>query len=413
MNQANHEERVLGAALAESGLWLRHAPTLTPELFSTYHVLGRELLAMTEHGKATDPQSVQTHLSSRGIEVQISNLMRLQDHAPFNAHSMAVAVDSLRETAKRRALSSLGAQLVEQAKQAGAVDAKIEAAAGRLADIGAAGRSPARSFGDVLKETVSQLGAKRRGVQTGISQLDHFTGGLKPGELVALGARPSMGKTALALGVAVHAARAGHSVLVFSLEMSAASVCQRILSMLSQVNLAKIVTQRVSQRDVELITTAASLAHKWSLHVATDATGIDPVCRQIKHQHGLDLVIVDYLQLMSVRAESREQQIATISRSLKRLAGALSVPVLVLSQLNRQLEARSSKRPQLSDFRESGAIEQDADLALLLWRPAYYDDAEDPAAAELILAKNRNGPTGDIELEWSPKLARFQTPKTA
>ena len=152
---------------------------------------------------------------------------------------------------------------------------------------------------------------------------------------------------------------------------------------------------------------AANTGHNFRLFIGESVENLESVCRQIQHRDGLDLVIVDYLQLMQVKAESREQQIATITRKLKRLAVQLGTPVLALSQLNRALEMRANKRPQLSDLRESGAIEQDADIVMLLWREAYYDDSADPTTAELIVAKHRNGPTGAVPLIWDSDCTRF------
>jgi replicative DNA helicase len=410
-----HEEQIIGAALAESGHWLTYASKLHPDLFVTYPVLGRELLLMTDDGHPTDPKSVQTWMADRGHEVKISRLLRLADCAPFSSHAMGVAVGSLHERAKRNALQKLSGLLAQGLKEPGLkADDVIGKAFRYLTDLAERSSTDVFQIASVLNDVVRNLGKpQQRGVKTGIAPIDSITHGFKPGELVVLGARPSMGKTALALGISARAAVDGGSVLLFSLEMSTQQLCQRLLSMLSGVNLARIVTGRVGSSDVTEITEAANVAHKLRLFVCEDTDYIEATCRQVKHRHGLDLVVIDYLQLMSCRAESREQQIATLSRSLKQLARRLGCPVLVLSQLNRAVEARTCKRPQLSDLRESGAIEQDADQVMLLWRPAYYDDAEDPTEAELILAKNRNGPTGSVELTWVEQCARFSGKKTA
>lgn len=405
----SHEEQVIGAALAESGHWLAHVSKLTPDLFVTYPVLARELLAMTAAGHPTDPKSVQTWMADRGHDCKISGLLRLEDQAPFGGHAMAVAVAALHERAKRNALQKLMRELNERLKAPGVkADSLLESAFNTLTDITARSSSNVQQIGPVIHQVVKALEKPRQdGVRTGIAPIDKITHGFKPGELIVIGARPSMGKTALALGIASQAATAGKSVLVFSLEMSTKQLCQRLLAHLSDVNLARIVTHRVSMNDLAEIVTAANTAHQWRLFVGEDTDQIEPICRQMKHRHGLDLLVVDYLQLMTCRAESREQQIATLSRNLKRLACRLDIPVLVLSQLNRSVEARAIKRPLLSDLRESGAIEQDADLVMLLWRPHYYDETEPVSYAELILAKNRNGPTGAIELTWQEHCAKF------
>jgi replicative DNA helicase len=196
-------------------------------------------------------------------------------------------------------------------------------------------------------------------------------------------------------------------VAIFSLEMSPAQVVERMLADLASVNLVRIVTHTCGDTDISRVTNAAGAVDKMPVFIAEDADQIGSVCRQLKHQEGLELVIVDYLQLMSARGESRERAVGDISRGLKRLAKQLRIPILCLSQLNRALEARSNKQPQLSDLRESGSLEQDADQVLFLYREHYYNPDADPTKAELNVAKNRSGPTGYVDLTWSPESARF------
>ena len=407
-----HEVQVIGAALAESGHWLAHAAKLRPDLFVTYHVLARELLAMTAAGHPTDPRSAQTWMAQREIETKVSNLLWLADQAPISQHAMSVAVEHLHDRVKRDALRTLSRSIVKNLERSARTDEILEHCFGALTSIVERSTTDVLQIGSVIHEVIKHLGQLRQdGVKTGIPKLDLSTSGFKPGELAILGGRPSMGKTALALGFASKAAMAGKSVLIFSLEMSTNQLCQRLLSGLSRVNLARIVTHRVDSIDINAVTNAANVAHKWRLFVGEDTNNIEAVCRQVKHRHGLDFVVVDYLQLMSCRAESREQQIATLSRNLKQLARRLDIPVLVLSQLNRSVETRACKQPQLSDLRESGAIEQDADLVLLLWRAGYYEPDIDQTQAELLIAKNRNGPTGFVPLTWFPACARFEPKK--
>ena len=409
MEQSN-ETRVLGAAMSEPGLWLAEAPRISADLFTSYRVLAEEILAMRELGKETDPQSVHAWLCERGIKSSLANLVELSDHSAMSAPSLKAAVDALHEVAKRDAIRKLAARLTLATNTAKArADEIVGNAIAELSEIAAKSAVGPKAFGKVLQCVMNNLGRPPTNtVKTGLSTIDQITGGFQPGQLVVVGARPSMGKTSLAMGFVRQAAATGKSVLVLSLEMSAEQVIHRILADLSKVNLARISTHRLSRNDFTALTNAANAAHKYRIWIGESADNLDPVCRQIKHRSGLDMVVVDYLQLMDCRAESREQQIATLSRSLKRLARALRVPVVVLSQLNRQLEQRANKRPQLSDLRESGAIEQDADIVLLLWRPGYYDPDANQSQAELIVAKHRNGPTGLVELEWRADCALFQ-----
>ena len=408
------EKTVLGAALDAPGLWLAHAQRVTPELFSVHYGLANAICELTATGKPTDPRTVAAELEAQGTPIKVSDLLALADHAPLSAESLAMAVEQLHETARRRAVAKLARKIASQAQDpAVRTDAIMSQAMADLVEIGARSTTEARPMANILHTVMADIGRPRTDtVRTGINSLDAVSGGLKAGELIVLGARPSMGKTALALNIIRNAAQADKTAVLFSLEMSAEQVCHRILSDLSDVNLARIATHRLSQADMTKITNAANKVHKFRVFVGETGRQLDPVCRQIKHCYGLDLVVIDYLQLMQARARSREQEVAGLSRSLKILARQLDCPVLVLSQLNREIEKRSCKRPQLSDLRESGAIEQDADVVLLLWRPGYYDHEADQGEAELIVAKQRNGPTGLVPLRWEEHAARFSTQKS-
>ena len=412
--EATNETRVLSAALAEPGLWLAQAHRITPDLFIANRNLAVQLCAMTEAGKATEPAAVKTWLDEKGVAVPLSDLMAIAEHAPASPAGMEAAVDALVNDAKRHAIrrvSNLLTQLAADPRQR--PDDIITEAVRKLTDIGARSTQAVKPLGPELVRVVKELGKPlKHGVKTGIRPLDSFTGGLTPGQLVVLGARPSMGKTSLALGVARQAALDGKTVCFLSLEMSTDQVIHRLLADVANVDLATISTHRLSDQEMTSVMAAANRLYESRVFIGESATNATQVCAQLKHQHGLDLVVVDYLQLMQVKAESREQQIATLSRDLKQLARRVGVPVLVLSQLNRAIEARSCKRPQLSDLRESGAIEQDADIVLLLWREAYYDDEADPSVAELVIAKQRNGPVGTLPLHWDETRARFSQAKS-
>jgi replicative DNA helicase len=255
------------------------------------------------------------------------------------------------------------------------------------------------------------------GIPTGFIDLDRQTAGLHPSDLVLIAARPSMGKTAFALNVAANAAfRSDMCVAIFSLEMSREQLVSRLFAMESRVDSNSIRTGNLSDDDWERLIEGVDIVGNSKL-IIDDTPGISvselrTKCRKYKLEFGLKMVMIDYLQLMSGssrRVESRQQEITEISRSLKAIARELEVPVIALSQLNRSAETRSDHRPMLSDLRESGAIEQDADVVMMLFREDYYNkDTDNPTnIAEVIIAKQRNGPVGTVQLAWLPQFTKF------
>lgn len=252
------------------------------------------------------------------------------------------------------------------------------------------------------------------GVTTGLWDLNRVTNGLQKGELILLAARPSMGKTALALNIAQKAARAKKIVAVFSLEMSKAQIGIRLLSAASGVEAKKISTGKgFTDREKEYLAGALEDFDECPLYI-DDTSGLSVAAmrmklRRLKQEHGLDLIVVDYLQLMHGNGENRVQEISGISRGLKSLAKEFDVPVLALSQLSRQVEMRAEKKPQLSDLRDSGSLEQDADIVMFLYREEYYyrDEEENANLADLIIAKNRNGATGAVKLYFEKEIMLF------
>jgi replicative DNA helicase len=252
------------------------------------------------------------------------------------------------------------------------------------------------------------------GVTTGFVDLDEQLGGLHPTDLVILAGRPAMGKTALALNIAQRTAMAGTGVGVFSLEMGGRQLAGRHLGSSAMVPGTRLRSGRLAGSDWHRLEDAHARLHGLPVWV-DDTAGLDlrqvqGRARRLKAEHPeLKLLIVDYLQLMVTKGRSREQEISEISRSLKHLAKELEITVLALSQLNRGVEQRKDKRPMLSDLRESGAIEQDADVILFVYRDAYYNlETADPAVAEIIIAKQRSGPTGTVKLHWDGHLTRFE-----
>lgn len=408
-NQTN-QLTTIASALDAPGLWLAVAGRVTPDLFGgELNKLAQVICDLTQDGKPTDVQTVSAAMQARGENCTVGWLLELAQHAPNSGLTLRLAVDGLIEAKKRQAILALINEIGAQARSGEAKTEDILATAvASLTEIGATATNGLQPMAQILHTVINGINRPRTdGIKTGITNLDLVTSGLKPGQLVVLGGRPSMGKTAFALSVVRNAAQTGRTVAVFSLEMTREEVCHRILADLSRVMLAKIATHTLDRNEFTAITAAANAMHKYRIFVGENADNLGGVCRQIKHQHGLDLVVVDYLQLMATRARSREQEIATLSRQLKLLAKQLGCPVLVLSQLNRDLEKRACKRPSMSDLRESGAIEQDADIVLLLWRPGYYDDEADQTAAELIVDKHRNGPIGIVPMTWNKTTATF------
>ena len=288
-------------------------------------------------------------------------------------------------------------------------------------------RGGAVQLADALTETFRRIDSARHrgdltGLPSGFYDLDDTLGGFNPGELTIVAARPSMGKTAFVLNVMEHVAlhRPTHwdhdpVVLFFSLEMGKLSIVQRMLCSRANVDAHKLRTGRVDPTSYADLTQAAGELQSSRLFI-DDTPGLSAMAvrsrsRRVKHNHGLDMIVLDYLQLMSARAENRQQEISQISRALKDLSRELEVPLIALSQLSRNVESREDKRPLLSDLRESGSIEQDADVVLMLYREEYYRETdENRGRAEVICAKQRNGPTGTVRLQFHGATMRFRNP---
>lgn len=264
-------------------------------------------------------------------------------------------------------------------------------------------------------EDASKLEGNVTGIATGFIDLDYQTAGLQNSDMILIAARPSMGKTAFALNIAHYVAmRERQCVAIFSLEMSKEQLVNRLLSLESRVDAQKLRTGNLSDTEWgELFEAADRISEAPIIIDDTPAISVSDLrskCRKYKQEHDLKLIMIDYLQLMtnSKKSESRQQEISDISRALKSLARELNVPVVALSQLNRGVEQRDDKRPMLSDLRDSGAIEQDADVVMFIYRDDYYNkDTDRKGISEIIIAKQRNGPVGTIELVWLPELTRF------
>ena len=264
-------------------------------------------------------------------------------------------------------------------------------------------------------EKASKTSGSVTGIPTGFTDLDYQTAGLQPSDLILVAARPSMGKTAFVLNIAQHVAfKAKKAVAVFSLEMSKEQLVNRLFALESRVDAQKLRTGNLTDEEWGRLIEGAGIVGESKL-IIDDTPGISisemrSKCRKYKIDHDIGIIIIDYLQLMSGsgKNESRQQEISDISRSLKALARELNVPVVALSQLSRAVEQRPDHRPMLSDLRESGAIEQDADVVMFIYRDDYYHkDSEEKGVAEIIVAKQRNGPIGTVKLVWLPNYTKF------
>ncbi|MDK1019461.1 MAG: replicative DNA helicase [Actinomycetota bacterium] len=263
-------------------------------------------------------------------------------------------------------------------------------------------------------EELQRNGSAVTGISTGFRDLDHKLAGLHPTNLIIIASRPGMGKTALALNIAQNVALAGNTVAIFSLEMSREEVVTRMLCANGRIDSQRLRTGRLSEADFTKLSNAAGALYKQNIFVddspGLTVTEIRAKSRRLRRRPGLDLIIVDYLQLMNGSGEeNRQQEIASISRSLKNLARELHVPIIALSQLNRGVEAREDKRPRLGDLRESGAVEQDADVVMFIYRDEYYypERVESKGIAEIVIAKHRQGSVGKVDMTFLPEFTLF------
>ncbi len=324
----------------------------------------------------------------------------------------------VREKSERRRLIKAGMKLIEDSYDGdiNQVSSSMEMALDSVADKNKDGEMV--SIGDALQDAITSIedkfknGSRILGKTTGFKSLDNTISGLNKGDFIVIAARPSMGKTAFALNIGQAASRQAN-VGIFSLEMPEEQLMQRFLSARCLIPFQTIKTGKLSPAEFERISTgAADLANR-NIFIDDNSTSLSDIkarCRSLKKKHGLDVVIIDYLQLLetSEKTYSREQEIAKISRELKKMAKKLEVTVIALSQLSRATEQRADKRPMLSDLRESGSIEQDADVVMFLYRDEYYyEDSSSKGISEVIIGKNRNGQVKTINLAWRGEYQRF------
>jgi replicative DNA helicase len=421
------EESLIGAMLLSAEAVSLAYETVQPEDFyrPLHGQIFSAIIALANAGEPVDYVTVQAKLQERGaIAVELAVLSALQMNTPSAANALHYA-ELVREKAQQRRLISVAGGIVDDAYVATEdVVGLIDEAERKINAIGDAGRvdsvSPQQRLllaeADILEERGETRG-RINGLETGYKSLDLILQGLQPSSMTIVGARPGTGKTAFALGILIHVgAVVKRPALFFSLEMSRQELAERILASTARIDSSKLRTGDLSDADWNRAHEAFGYLQSAKVFIddnpALTVMDVRARARRIRQQNGdLGVVIIDYLQLMSSRgrAENRQVEVSDMSRSLKILARELQCPVIALSQLSRKLEERADKRPMMSDLRESGSLEQDADVVLFLFRPEQYGEVpnDKKAEAEIIVGKNRNGPTRTAHLTWRGEFARF------
>ena len=421
------ERSVLGAMLQSSEAVMLAQESLVPDDF--YDPAHREIfdamMNLSSHARPVDLVTLDEELTRRGSLDGVGGLdylIALSQFVPTTANAGAyIRIIDEKSTLRRLISASQDISQASYADEEETADILAEAEK-KIYDITMRkGGEMLEPVGTVLMstheriETLEKNRGKIEGVPTGYADLDRLLTGLHPGEFVLIAARPSMGKTSIGLNIVDNAAiRYGKKCAVFSLEMPAEQLVMRMLCAEANVDMQSVRRGTLTQDDWERLTDAMVPIARSQIYIdATSGITVPEVrskARRLQMEHGLDLILIDYLSLMTAtgRNNSRQEEVSSISRSLKGLAQELKVPVLVLQQLSRANAGRSDHRPILSDIRESGAIEQDADVVMFLHREAYYNpDTEKKNIAELIIAKQRNGPLGTVELGWQAEFTKF------
>ena len=428
------ERAVLGAILLDPSALLMIIEKVRDEEFyiEAHRLIYATCLALHERGQAVDLLTVTNYLREQGQLERVggaSYLSSMVDALPDVANVTHYGEIVHDKSVKRRLIVAAQKILTTRSMDHGEAREAVESAQRDVYNIAedtlAGGLQHIRGLAETELHNIEEsrlTGSALTGLDTGFVRLNELTSGFQNKDLVILAARPSMGKTSLGVNVCTHAAlRAEKKVAIFSLEMAAEQLVRRMLSAEGRVDQKRLSGGYLAKSDWPKLEMAAQALQDANIWV-DDSPGITVLelsakARRLKTEQGLDLVMVDYLQLMSggSRFSSRNEEVSAISRGLKAIAKDLDVPLLVLSQLSRQPERRGGDhRPQLSDLRESGSIEQDADVVMFILRPSVYDrEVEDPRKAELIIAKQRNGPIGDIDLVFQHEFTRFENADTS
>ncbi len=423
------EQSVIGSMLMDRENIAKASELISGEDFYNrqYGVLFDTMCELNDGGSPVDLVTLQERLRTKDVPPEVSSLEFVKDllTAPLISANIKAYTEIVAEKATLRRLIRLNEEIANTC-YAGkeSLEYILEDTEKRVFQL--VQRRTTDSYVPIRQVVMNAMdrieaAAKNHGnvtvtgIPTGFLDLDYRTAGMQPSDLVLIAARPSMGKTAFELNLARHAAfKKGLTVAIFSLEMSKEQLVNRMLSMESSVDSQKLRTGQMNDQEWEKLIESAGVIGKSSL-IIDDTPGIGIAelrskCRKYKLEHNLSIIMIDYLQLMTGngKQESRQQEISEISRSLKAVARELNVPVIAFSQLSRAVEQRPDHRPILSDLRESGAIEQDADVVMFIYRDEYYNhDSDKKGIAEIIIAKQRNGPIGTVELAWLPEYQRF------
>ena len=421
------ERSVIGSMIMDKDAIVAASEVISTADFyeQQYSILFDTMLELYNDGKPVDLVTLQNSLKEKDVPPQICSLEFIGDlvaSVPTSANIRYYA-QIVKDKAVLRRLIKVSEETANECYlDKEKLDVILEKAEKHVFDI--VQNRGTKEFTDIKEVVLRSIdsieaAAKNQGSVTGIAtgfyDLDYKTAGLQPSDLILIAARPSMGKTAFALNIAEYVAlRTNVATAVFSLEMSQDQLVKRMLAMNSRVDSQSIRTGSLSGEDWASLMESARIIGNSNLIIddtsAISVSELRSKCRKLKLEKNLGLVMIDYLQLMtgSKRAESRQQEISEISRSLKSLAREINVPVIALSQLSRAVEQRPDKRPMLSDLRESGAIEQDADVVMFLYRDDYYNkDTEESGVSEIIIGKQRNGPVGTVKLAWQAQYTKF------
>ncbi|MBR1627721.1 MAG: replicative DNA helicase [Lachnospiraceae bacterium] len=421
------EQSVVGAMIGDVDAIITAMETLKPEDFyyKQYRLVFETIVELYNSGSPIDPVTLLNALKNKKDSAEVANIGTIADLVA--AVPVTVNVGSYAQIVKEKSLLRQIIEMNQEIEEAcylqeESVDDILDRTeAAFLSLLQSRGVSEFVPIDEIVMnalnriEAASKMSGNVTGIATGFTELDFKTAGLQNSDLVLIAARPSMGKTAFALNIAEYVAfRKDMCVAFFSLEMSKEQLVNRLLSMESYLDAQKLRTGDLKDSDWVKLIEGSGIVGQSKL-IIDDTPGISvsqmrSKCRKYKQEHDLKLVMVDYLGLMSSgkKADSRQQEVSDISRGLKALARELNVPVVALSQLNRGVEQREDKRPMLSDLRDSGAIEQDADVVMFLYRDDYYHKDKEPKnISEVIIAKQRNGPVGKINLVWLPEFTKF------
>lgn len=418
------EQSVIGALLQDNDAWDKIADKIEERDFNApeHQLIFRHIARLIENQKRADVLTVADSLQNTGKLERIGGLKYLSDieNATPSVKNIASYADIVRKTRKERELAETVEDLKELVAGGGDVNEKIEQAVEILTALADDKKNTVLRLSEATTKAIETIeyrlskGDAIHGLKTGFTDFDNKTGGLHSGDLIILAGRPSMGKSTFAVNIGENVAvDSGLPVLVFSLEMSDEQLSFKCMSSIGTINMANLQRAQLTDDDWTRLSHATGQIQDAPLWIDSNpmmnATQMHARARRIKRQHGLSLVIIDYLQLMSEGGDNRNNELSTITRKLKLMAKDLGVPVICLSQLSRKVEERTNKRPMMSDLRDSGAIEQDADLIVMMYRDDYYNpDSPNKGAAEAIISKQRMGETGAVILQFQGEYSRFK-----